>query len=90
MDNPDKTLTAFDVIKANGIHFTANESFLEDACMQILQENPAEAELFRNRNVRLLKLFMGKLMKKTGGQIDPKKAAETFQRLNRQEQPNNE
>jgi aspartyl-tRNA(Asn)/glutamyl-tRNA(Gln) amidotransferase subunit B len=48
---------------------------------EVLLENPEKVKEFKSGKKGLLGLFMGELMKKSGGKADPKVASRIFSEL---------
>lgn len=54
---------------------------LVELCREIIAEKPTEAKLFQSGKRRLMGLFVGQVLKRTGGTADPKKVSEVLKRL---------
>lgn len=58
----------------NNLIQESDEGSLITYIQQVIDENPVETERYKNGEKQLLGLFMGKLMKVSGGKADPKLA----------------
>lgn len=58
----------------NNLIQESDENSLITYIQQVIDENPVETERYKNGEKQLLGLFMGKLMKVSGGKADPKLA----------------
>lgn len=58
----------------NNLIQESDENNLITYIQQVIDENPVETERYKNGEKQLLGLFMGKLMKVSGGKADPKLA----------------
>lgn len=59
----------------------SNEDSLAVFVQEIINENPDEAERFKNGEKKLMGLFMGQLMKKSKGKADPKLASQLINKM---------
>ena len=59
----------------------SNEDSLSGYIAEIIAENPAEIERFRNGEKKLMGVFMGQLMKKSKGKADPKTASKLINEM---------
>lgn len=59
----------------------AGEDFIVDAAKEVLAAWPDKVANYKGGNKGMLGLFMGELMKKTGGKANPKVASEIIQKL---------
>jgi aspartyl-tRNA(Asn)/glutamyl-tRNA(Gln) amidotransferase subunit B len=60
------------IVEREGLGQISDEGALESAIDEVLTTNPKELEQYRNGKTKLLGFFVGQVMKKTGGQADPK------------------
>ena len=60
------------IVKEKGLEQVSDQSELEGLVDEVIQENPDEAEAYRNGKTKLFSFFMGQIMKKTRGKADPK------------------
>jgi aspartyl-tRNA(Asn)/glutamyl-tRNA(Gln) amidotransferase subunit B len=59
----------------------SDASYLVPLAKEVLLENPDKVKEFKSGKKGLLGLFMGELMKKSGGKADPKVASRIFSEL---------
>jgi len=72
LDNP--TQTAATAAEAQGLLQQSDAGALEAMVQQVLDANPAKVQEYRAGKKSLTGMFMGELMKLTGGKADPKLA----------------
>jgi aspartyl-tRNA(Asn)/glutamyl-tRNA(Gln) amidotransferase subunit B len=60
-----------EIVKEKGLVQITDESAIEAAVDQVLQDNPAEAEKFREGKQGLIGFFVGQVMKATRGKANP-------------------
>ncbi len=72
LENP--TVEPFELAKNNNLIQESDEGSLTAYIQQVIDENTVEIERYKNGEKQLLGLFMGKLMKVSGGKADPKLA----------------
>ncbi len=72
LQNP--TVEPFELAKNNNLIQESDEGSLIAYIQQVIDENTVEIERYKNGEKQLLGLFMGKLMKVSGGKADPKLA----------------
>ena len=58
-----------------------DDGALERLCATIAGEMPEQAEAYRGGKTRLMGLFVGEAMKRTGGVADPRKVAAEFKKI---------
>jgi aspartyl-tRNA(Asn)/glutamyl-tRNA(Gln) amidotransferase subunit B len=51
---------------------SSDSSVIEGFIAQVIEQNTAEVERYRNGEKQLIGFFMGQLMKVSGGKADPK------------------
>ncbi|ABX07986.1 Asp-tRNA(Asn)/Glu-tRNA(Gln) amidotransferase subunit GatB [Prochlorococcus marinus] len=61
-------------VERNGLGMISDSVFITSMINELLVAHPAEVEAFRSGKTKLQGFFVGQLMKKTGGKIDPKLA----------------
>jgi aspartyl-tRNA(Asn)/glutamyl-tRNA(Gln) amidotransferase subunit B len=59
------------LIEEHNLNLVVDESELSLVVQKIMAANPDEAERFRNGEQKLIKFFLGQIMKETGGKADP-------------------
>ena len=59
----------------------SNDDNIKHMILEVLKENPAEHERFKNGDKKLMGFLMGQLMKKSQGKADPKSASKLFNEL---------
>ena len=67
-----------DTAASLGLLQIRDENILEEAVVEILKTFPDKVESFKNGKKGLLGFFMGQLMQRTDGNVDPKLANELF------------
>lgn len=72
VENPD--VEPLTLAEQNNLIQESDENSLVTYIQQVIDENPVETERYKNGEKQLLGLFMGKLMKVSGGKADPKLA----------------
>jgi len=72
LDNPTQTAAA--AAEAQGLLQQSDSGALEVMIQQVLDANPAKVAEYRAGKKSLTGMFMGELMKLTGGKADPKLA----------------
>ncbi len=60
------------IVKEKGLEQVSDQGELEAMVDEVIQNNPSEAEAYRNGKNKLFSFFMGQIMKKTRGKADPK------------------
>ena len=66
---------AAEAAKALGIIQNNDENYLEALIDEVLAENPDKVEAYKQGKTGLLGMFMGQIMKKSGGKADPKQTS---------------
>jgi len=59
-------------IDTNALVQISDTSEIEKIAKKVIDENPKEAERYKNGETKLLGFFVGKIMKETGGKANPK------------------
>ncbi|MDQ3072768.1 MAG: Asp-tRNA(Asn)/Glu-tRNA(Gln) amidotransferase subunit GatB [Bacteroidota bacterium] len=62
-----------DIVASLNLTQVSDDDFLLKNIREVIDKYPAKAEEFKNGKKGLLGLFMGEVMKKTGGKADPKR-----------------
>ncbi|MCW7754614.1 Asp-tRNA(Asn)/Glu-tRNA(Gln) amidotransferase subunit GatB [Desulfobotulus sp. H1] len=73
--------TAQAIIHEKGLSQVSDTSELETMVLRVLEENPAEVEAYKGGKTKLMAFFMGKIMKASRGQANPKMVTELLQRM---------
>ena len=73
--------TALKIAEENNLIQQSDEGALKRVIEGVLNENPNEVERYKSGQKQLLGMFMGKVMKASGGKADPKKTNELLQQL---------
>ena len=60
-----------DIVKAKGLAQVSDESFIQEAVMKVLNDNPSEVEKYLAGKDTLLQWFMGQVARATKGKADP-------------------
>jgi len=66
------------IVKEKNLVQVSDESELSALVQEIIAENPAQAEDYRNGKTKLMGYFVGQLMQKTRGKANPKLANQLF------------
>ncbi len=61
-------------VEKNGLSMISDSKLIESIIREILEAHPKEVEAFRGGKTKLQGFFVGQLMKKTSGKVDPKLA----------------
>lgn len=77
----DKSLTAQAVAEKLNLIQDANEDDIKNIAREVLAAWPDKVENYKKGNKGMLGLFMGELMKKSGGKANPKVASSIIQEL---------
>lgn len=64
--------SAKDIVKRDQLALISDPSVIEAAIDEVIAANPKELEQYRNGKTKMLGFFVGQVLKKTGGQADPK------------------
>jgi aspartyl-tRNA(Asn)/glutamyl-tRNA(Gln) amidotransferase subunit B len=59
-----------DIVESKGLGVVSDEAELLEVVTTVIDANPNEAENYRQGKIALLKFFVGKVMKATGGRAD--------------------
>jgi aspartyl-tRNA(Asn)/glutamyl-tRNA(Gln) amidotransferase subunit B len=73
--------SALQIAEENNWIQDSNEDSLAGFVQEIIDENPEEAERFKNGEKKLMGLFMGQLMKKSKGKADPKTSSQLINKM---------
>jgi aspartyl-tRNA(Asn)/glutamyl-tRNA(Gln) amidotransferase subunit B len=60
-----------EIVKEKGLAQVSDESFIQDAVMNVLNANPSEVEKYLAGKETLLQWFMGQVARATQGKADP-------------------
>ncbi|KGG13339.1 MULTISPECIES: Asp-tRNA(Asn)/Glu-tRNA(Gln) amidotransferase subunit GatB [Prochlorococcus] len=63
-----------DIVEKKGLGMISDPKLITSMVIELLESNPQEVEAFRGGKTKLQGFFVGQLMKKTSGKIDPKLA----------------
>jgi len=74
-DDPEK------IVKDKNLSQISDTSELEKIILSVFEENPKELERFKNGEKKLQGFFVGQIMKKTGGQANPKLVNQLISKL---------
>lgn len=70
------------IVEENSWGVIKDEKLIREMCRQVVDENPKEKEKYDNapeyKKERLLKFFMGKIMAKSKGRVDPESTSDTM------------
>lgn len=78
IEHPDQTPLA--IAQANGLLQEGNTEVLQGLIDEVLAARPEQVSAYRKGKKGLLGLFVGEVMKKSGGQADPKRTNELLVR----------
>ncbi|MDQ3006698.1 MAG: Asp-tRNA(Asn)/Glu-tRNA(Gln) amidotransferase subunit GatB, partial [Chloroflexota bacterium] len=68
--------TPAEIVKEKGLAQISDESFIQEAVMKVLNDNPSEVEKYLAGKDTLLQWFMGQVARATKGKADPNVAKE--------------
>lgn len=68
-------------IQRNGWAQSSDEDLIRQQALKVLQDWPEKVKGYKKGNKGLLGLFMGELMKRCGGKVNPKLASDILQQL---------
>ena len=71
IEAPQKTVT--ELIQELNLAQTGDDDTLKNLIAEVLDENAAKVDEYKSGKTGLLGMFMGQIMKKSGGKADPKK-----------------
>ena len=77
----NRNITPLDLARKMNIIQESDVHFLEKAVNEVLAENALKVEEYRKGKKGLFALFMGQVMKKTGGKADPKVTGELLNKF---------
>jgi len=63
--------TPAQIVAEEGLGLMGDDAALRVACETVVDENPAEAQSFRDGKESLIGWFLGQVMRRTGGKADP-------------------
>ena len=63
-----------DIVQQRGLAMISDVSSIIPLIQNLINEFPEEVKAFKSGKTKLLGFFVGQLMKKTGGKVDPKLA----------------
>jgi aspartyl-tRNA(Asn)/glutamyl-tRNA(Gln) amidotransferase subunit B len=69
------------IVKNKNLSQISDTSELEKIILSVFEENPKELERFKNGEKKLQGFFVGQIMKKTGGQANPKLVNQLISKL---------
>jgi aspartyl-tRNA(Asn)/glutamyl-tRNA(Gln) amidotransferase subunit B len=67
------------VVETEGLQIKGDESAVREMVLQLIQEHPQEWQRFLGGDQKLMGFFMGQLMRKAQGKLDPKVATQLIQ-----------
>ena len=68
----DDNRKASDIVKELGLNLSSDEDELESIIKRVFADNPIELERLQNGEDKLIKFFMGLVMRQTKGKYPPK------------------
>ena len=77
-------ITPAAAVKQLGLEQVSDDSAIQDLARQVIDENPVQADQFRNGKEAVLGFLVGQLMKKSKGKANPKLAGDTLRTLLKQ------
>jgi len=80
----DTEITPAAAVKQLGLEQVSDDSAIQDLARQVIDENPVQADQFRNGKEAVLGFLVGQLMKKSKGKANPKLAGDTLRTLLKQ------
>jgi aspartyl-tRNA(Asn)/glutamyl-tRNA(Gln) amidotransferase subunit B len=69
------------VVQEQDLTVISDEGQLRDICTKIVQDNPQQAQQFRDGKTKVMGFFVGQVMKQTKGKADPKSVNEILKEL---------
>lgn len=79
LQHPKKT--ALEIAEQQGLLANQNEGELSQVIQEVIIAFPKEAQAYKNGKKKLRGMFMGQIMKKTGGKADPKLTNQLLEKL---------
>ena len=76
LDHPNEGVA--DLVDQNNLALQGDDGYLESLVMEVLEEFPDKVEAYKNGKTGLLGMFMGQIMKRSGGKADPQEDQSTF------------
>ena len=70
----EKGVSAQEIVSSRGLGMISDPLIIEEIVEELLEHHPKEVEAFRAGKKKLQGFFVGQLMKKTSGKVDPKLA----------------
>eukprot|EP01104_Vermistella_antarctica_P012934 TRINITY_DN3829_c1_g3_i1.p1 TRINITY_DN3829_c1_g3~~TRINITY_DN3829_c1_g3_i1.p1 ORF type:complete len:405 (-),score=88.02 TRINITY_DN3829_c1_g3_i1:6-1220(-) len=78
MDGESAGKTAQQIVDEKGWTQISGDGQLTDVCREVIQENPAQVAEYLGGRDRLMRHFVGQVMKKTSGRAKPPKVTDIF------------
>jgi aspartyl-tRNA(Asn)/glutamyl-tRNA(Gln) amidotransferase subunit B len=76
----ESELSVTQIIKQEGLSQISDSSELEKLIDQVIAENPAQVERYKNGEMKLIGFFVGSVMKASKGKADPKQTNEILRK----------
>jgi aspartyl-tRNA(Asn)/glutamyl-tRNA(Gln) amidotransferase subunit B len=70
-----------EIIESEGLGQVSDHDAIRSACSQVLTENPDQVESYHSGKTTLIGWFVGQVMRKTGGKVDPQLTRELLLEL---------
>ena len=70
-----------DIVEEKGLVQVTDVSAIETVVMEVIAENPGQAEDYKNGKTKLMGFFVGQVMQKTKGKANPKIVNQVIQKL---------
>jgi aspartyl-tRNA(Asn)/glutamyl-tRNA(Gln) amidotransferase subunit B len=70
-----------EIVRAEGLTQVSDDSAIRALCEQVISENPAEVQSYKAGKVTLLGWFVGQVMRKSGGKVNPNLARSLMEEL---------
>jgi aspartyl-tRNA(Asn)/glutamyl-tRNA(Gln) amidotransferase subunit B len=68
-------------VEQRGLGMISDPAAITSVVAELLAAHPAEVEAFRGGKTKLQGFFVGQLMKRTGGKVDPKLANQILNQM---------
>jgi len=70
-----------EIIQSEGLALVSDQAAIKKICLAVLSENPDQVESYKNGKLTLIGWFVGQVMRKSGGKVDPQAAKEILEEL---------
>lgn len=70
-----------EIVQSEGLSQVSDEDAIRSICLEVISENPKQAETYRSGKTGLIGWFIGQAMKKSGGKADPQLVRKILEEL---------